>query len=227
MPRGKISGRTSGKLVDTWTYEYQGIHNPDDEHDSQRVKGIKVAIELRLHKKFKESAEPPLETSSVWFTVTCQDPAIKLTGSDIESLRAAMWGQLDDRFKVRWEEYYLVQVSPQGPYEGMGSGLSYSYTRVEKGVAWDGTELMREYRAYKGFEIKPWPGAFTDKQGRVIACIPATEQNTQALERFAEGVTTLRKTLADYLRPEQIVQTLANLSSIPLLGSDPANSHKE
>ena len=71
---------------------------------------------------------------------------------------------------------------------------------------------------------KPWPGEFTDKNGKVVACIVASTENTKALEEFAERVNALRKKLADLLKPDNITLTLMNLSSNSLL---PAPAAKE
>ena len=64
---------------------------------------------------------------------------------------------------------------------------------------------------------EPWPGAFTDKGGRVIACIQATEQNREALKEFCARTDLLREKLAEFLRPEVIEENLLRLASCPLL----------
>lgn len=222
MARGKI-GQSNGKLVDTWHYEYQGIPQGDvieDDEDLKpsklMVKGIKVAVQLFIHKKFKASDTPPLEVKEVFFTVKCKEPKFSLQGSDIESLRAAMWEHLDDHFKVNWERYYLVKIEDRRPYEGSGSGLCFSYSDIWKGTAWDGSLLMKEYK-YRDTVISPWPGEFVDQSGKVIACIPRNQANTEALEAFSKKVDLLREFLADFLRPDRIMQTLANLGGIPFL----------
>ncbi|WP_432263101.1 hypothetical protein [Cupriavidus sp. TMH.W2] len=227
MPRGKIRERTAGKLVDTWHYEYEGIRSDDsvceDEQGSatdsaKRVEGIKVPVELRLHKKFVESVAPPLATKEVWFTVQCKEPAFCLTGSDIEALRAAMWEKLNARFAVRWEQFYLVEIRRDSHWEGRGSGLKFVYNRVERGTAWDGTLLMRKFE-HRGWKITPWPGEFKDEGGKVMACIPATKENETALDEFGKRIDSLRERLADFLRPHAIMETLSNLSQIPLLSA--------
>ncbi len=229
MPRGKISGRSGGKLVDTWTYEYEGVENPPSEDaDIDHVrfmmaKGIKISVKLFLHKKFKESVSPPLETKEVWFSVQCEKPEFKFSGSDIEALRAAMWEKLDEHFAVKWERYFKVRITPGY----IAHGLSFEYSDVEKGVAWDGSLLLREYESSKGRIIRPWPGEFRDGNGKVMACIPATPENEAALKEFASRIHELRKRLADFLRPDAIMQTLANLSAIALLPPAPAPRESE
>ena len=57
--------------------------------------------------------------------------------------------------------------------------------------------------------------------GKVVACIPATDANDEPLQRFGAGIDGMRKKLADYLKPGTILQTLANLGSIPMLATTP------
>lgn len=233
MPRGKISGRAGGKLIDTWYYQYEGVEMQEqtrktaaaeeegleaDEAIQRDLRSsatqIKVAVKVFLHKKFQESDAPPLATKEVWFTVECEKPEFTLEGPDIEALRAAMWEKLDDHFKVKWERYYKVQMSPG---YGSGYGLQFEYASIDKGTAWDGTLLMREYEYRNGRVIRPWPGEFRDGQGMLLACIPATPENTRYLQEFGERIGALRRVLADFLRPDVIMKTLMNLNSVGLL----------
>lgn len=219
MARGKI-GQSNGKLVDTWYYEYQGIPQVALEEEEQAkpamVTGIKVVVCLYIHKKFKASNKPPLEAKEVFFTVECKEPKFSLTGTDIEVLRAAMWEHLDEHFSVKWELNFLVRIDDRKPYEGSGTGLVFSYSTVWKGTAWDGSLLLKEYK-YRDTIISPWPGEFTDQNGNVIACIPYNDENKEALEAFSKKIEQLREFLASFLRPEQIMKTLANLGGIPFL----------
>ncbi len=223
MAKMKSSNEGSdGKLIDTWHYEYQGlVQEEDGERDEERhhvVKPKKVAIELRLIKHFTGDT-PPMAVKSVEFLLLCKDPHIHLRGTGIEQLRAAMWDRLDKRFKTKWESYYLVTVSATAFYEGIGTGLEFCFRGVDRGVAWDGTLLLREYRSYRGEVIEPWPGEFRDREGRAIACIPATDVNRAALEEFSKKIDEMRERLAEFLRPEHIVKTLANLNGMQLLGT--------
>jgi hypothetical protein len=214
MARTQTRSPYGGKLVDTWYYEYQGI-DPEHEGESPRVAPLKVPVELRLHKKFADTTTPPLPAKEVWFEVVCPSGDFKLTGSDIEALRAAMWGKLDEAFAVKWERYFLVQIGRERVYSGQGTALSFSYDDIEKGTAFDGSLLMRRYQMSKGLVIEPWPDEFRNNRGRVISCIPATEENRVALEAFAKKIDELREMLTKFLEPEHIMQTLANgLSSM-------------
>jgi hypothetical protein len=213
MAKSKSSNEGSGgKLVDTWIYEYAGI----TEDDRQRVAPKKVPIELRLIKKFTGDT-PPLATGEVCFALICKEAEISMRGSDIEALRAAMWEKLDTKYEVKWERYYLVSIRHQTPYEGVGTGMVFQYEDVDKGVAWDGTLLLRQHRYRGQNEIRPWPGEFKDKQGTVLACIPATPANTKALRQFRDRIDELRERLADFLRPGEILRTLAGLNGMTLL----------
>lgn len=100
--------------------------------------------------------------------------------------------------------------------------MEFSYERVEKGVTWDGKELLRQRDWRADVVVKPWPGRFEDRNGRVIACIEVTDHNTAALEEFTRRIHELRRRLSDTLKPENIGHTLATLSSLALLPPAPA-----
>jgi hypothetical protein len=232
---------SKGKLVDTWYFEYNGIPGEDPDRDPEddeggeepklkpapKVEGIKVPIELRLHKKFADSAKPPQATKEVWFTVSCKNPVLSFTGSDIEALRCAMWAKLSKHFEVKWEDYFLVRIDHSRVYEGIGTGLTFSYDTIWKGTAWDGSLLLKQYRRFGSGnpEIRPWPGEFRDERGSVVACIPGTKENRAALEEFRKKIDLLRERLADYLRPDRIIETLLTLASIKLLSKGDENGN--
>jgi hypothetical protein len=128
-----------------------------------------------------------------------------------------MWDLLSDKYRTKWETYYLVEIKPEHVYEGIGTGFTFGWDEVEKGVAWDGSLLLRQHRNYGGTVISPWPGEFRDKNGKVMACIPGTPENLRALREFRDRIDALREKLADFLRPDVIQQTLSNLSGNNLL----------
>ncbi len=203
-----------GKLVDTWIWEYEGV--PVGE---TQIATIKVPVKLWLHKKFKDSDKPPMATKDVSFSVTCTSPEFKLEGSDIECLRTSMWDMLSEHFKVVWEDYFLVEVRPEHGYGGgRSTGLVFEYKSVEKGTAWDGTLLMRHYEYMQRQKIDTWPGEFKAKHdGSTIACIRATPANRKALDNFGKRIDKLREILAEFMRPEKIMATLADMTGLRML----------
>lgn len=232
MARGDIPDNAKGKLVDTWHYQYRGIQEPasadEDEAAPARppvVKEKKVAVELRLMKQFADAEAPPQPVKKVWFRLVCSEADISLEGSDVESLRTAMWEKLDVKYEIRWFDYYLVELHPDRVYDGIGTAMTFRWTRVEKGIAWDGTELLREDRHKSWERVRPWPGEFRNKQGRVIACIPATKLNEKALLEFRARLDLMREKVAQFLEPATIMKTLANMSQNnllpPLTGEQP------
>lgn len=216
------------KLVDKWVYKYKGVDGPDadmdDEDGVERRRAVRekvVEVEVRLIKKSKETEEAPYPLEEVKFEISCKEPRFVMRGTDIEALRKTAWGELDTAFKVKWERWYLVNVERARMYfGGSGTGLEFRYETVDRGTAHDGTLLMRKFKTHRSggdpWEVTPWPGVFKDSNGDVMACIPATDENTAALEEFAKGVDRMRKGIADYLRPDKIQQTLANLSGVQL-----------
>lgn len=216
------------KLIDTWIYSHKGIveeagdleAEPENVPSRRLVRDQRIDVKLYIVKEFEEIDSPPHATKSVSFIAKCDNPKISVSGTDIEAIRRAVWAELDKAFKIKWSNWFLVDLTPQRPYEGFGTGMSFSYKNVEKGVAWDGAELLRDWRYRRSggnYEIRPWPGAFTDNGGRIIACIPNTPENEAALEEFGRRIDELRKRLASFLEPEVIIKTLQNLNGVTLL----------
>lgn len=223
-----------GKVIDRWTYVVSGPTGVqpevDDETEEQEERKPIVGehkVEVRLHMPAKTLScrQLPHETTGVEFVVVCDDPKFAFRGTDCEALRVQAWAALDARYQIKWEDWYRVSVDHSGPYEGMGTGLTFTYTRVEKGVAWDGTELIR-YRRWAAREaiVEIWPETFIDAKGSVVAVIPASEENRLALEEFSKRIDVMRKMLADFLKPEVIMHTLRNLSGIACLPAIPENA---
>ena len=228
-----------GVLVDTWHYTHKALEQPEvpdgEDPDAPRNRPFvgerKIEVKVRIVKRTKEVEKAPHVTAEVSFEAECADFDIRITGTDIEAIRTAVFGRLDQSLAIRWESYLLVRVERPHIYEGTGSGAQVTWTEVYKGTAWDGTELLREWTRHgdaRGdhYKVSPWPGVFTNKNGRVMACIPATERNRAAMEEFAAKLDQLRKLLADFLSPDKIQATLANLAGVAFL-PPPAEGRKE
>jgi len=233
------------KVIDTWFYKVKDVEFQDEEYvneddrepDGKKYKEVKtrvrnktVKVELRMEKTTKQSSEAPHPLDTVSLEVYCPELGQKLVGTDIEALRAGMWAMLDKKFEIKWERYYLVEVQREHPYSASGCGLMFSYKDIHKGTTWDGKHLMKIWRGGmhgNGDRIEPWPGEFTNKAGKVIACIPDNDMNRAALEEFSNRIDELRKRLADFLTPERIMQTLANLAGVALLPPVPKDDKKQ
>ncbi len=219
--------KTGGKLIDTWTYAYRGApadFGADEEKQPQLVQDCKVTFRVYIVKEQKALHEPPHLTAGVSFKVECEQPLLRLEGTDLELLRKEAFARCDAHFATKWEKWYLVEVIPQGSYQGSGTGLIFQYRDVERGVAWDGTVLLkdRDWNARRYEEkISAWPGEFTNRNGRIVACIIASPANTAALEEFTRRIDLLREALEKMLTPENILTTLLHLSSLTLLPAAP------
>ena len=203
----------SEKKLETIYYSFKGLWHEEPSEDNpegrRAVKEKKVPVEIWTLKQYHECASPPHTVKSIEFQIRIAEPEFKVTGPDIEALRLATWGFLDERFAVKWVKYLRVVVS-DGFVQRPGDGMNLQWEEVEHGTAHDGTLLLRERRYRDGERIIPWPGRFTDKQGRAQACIPATKENEEALELYAAKIGKLRDAVRDTLKPEKIDQTLAN-----------------
>lgn len=157
----------SGKLIDTWIYKYKGIplhpgcppttvrDEENEEVSAQPQKMVRdqvVEVLVRIAKSTDESDTPPHPTSKVEFQVECENPIIRMTGTDIEALRKAMWSELDEAFDVDWERHYKVQIDRTHVFHGYGEGMEFTYSDCYKGTAYDGSVLCREYR-YRDYRI--------------------------------------------------------------------------
>ncbi len=221
-----MMSKTQPKCIDKWVFAHLSVaeqadrvrHDKDDDDEVPTKKVDKrVEISVFIIKDLEEIGSAPHATKGVSFKVTCEDPKIELYGTDIESLRAAAFSECAKRYEVKWYNYFLVTVLRTTIGEGYVTGLDFSYTDVRKGITHDGRELLRRRRWGGDVEIKPWPGQFTDKEGRAMACIPDTPENRTALEEFAKRIDLLRERIKDTLKPENIVHTLAHLSQNALL----------
>jgi len=247
MARGRRSNG-EGELVSVLNYRFKGLEledgtltvdgidpgeiriqlddevPPDPVPKPGKVVDKIVECELRLLKVFDtEESGADRTVRGVSFRLHCANPAFTLRGTDIELMRKAMWDFLDESFKVKWEPYLLISIVPETLYKGISNGFCFGYERIERGVAHDGTLLMRVWgRGNRGgYEVREWPGVFKDRDGRLQACVPETDANEKALKEFIEMISQLRERLAAFFRPDTILQTLANLGSLQMLGADP------
>lgn len=214
----------NGVLVDTWVYDaaysvdVDGPQEDDEGIEPKREsKTRKVQVELRLIKEFASgsaASTPPYATSGVKFTLTCRDIDLSMEGTDIESMRKAMWARLDEKYRIDWKRWFLVRVERAISYDGAGTGLTFSYSWIERGVAYDGSVLMRRHTRYSGYkeEITAWPEEFKEKNGKTVACIEATPENEKALEEFAKRIDQMRRQLAEFVKPDAIRETLSSIA---------------
>lgn len=239
MARKDNNGK-DGFLVKKWQWKYQGVesqlasHLTGEDEDPMGPEGqmerssdkrpflVKeqlVDIELRMLEQLKDE-ELPRSVKSVEFKLVCKALDISLVGSDIEVLRRAMWAKLKKAHEIQWERWYLVQVASAQSHKGdFEVGFALSQNTIYRGVAKDGTVLMREYdrgRTFGPWRYKPWPGVYQDLGGHVIACIPATEANNAALDEFRARISALQARISDLVKPEVILETLANLAGTGL-----------
>lgn len=238
MARGAATNG-EGTLVDTIYYESTGVtltdaartafadenHDGGDDYPETKVGKIKIPVEVRLRKHFATDTGKNRPVDEMIFMLICKEPSIKLKGTDIEVLRAAMWAELDKENAIKWEHHMLITIEPAMNYgQGISEGLRLVEESVWKGTTKDGMHLLRQTGHNRldqfGDVYKPWPGQFVDKRGRVTACIPATKENQDAIEAFRVKIREMRERLKDLVRPDQILATLANLSEIALIAGE-------
>lgn len=207
MARGDLSrspGR--GKKIDTLHYDVV-----QDGKDGAIEKG-KIVIDVYLQKKFQDGSPPPKAVTSTMFTVRCEAAKEEVHGTDLDTILKGLRAKLDVRYKIKWENWLKVRVTPARIFDATGAGLELSWTRVERGVTIDGDVLMRTYNHHADWSnrwtIEPWPEVFKDRSGKAVACIPATEANEQSLTAFSGKIDEMRKALAEFVAPDHIEETL-------------------
>lgn len=238
---------SSKKKIDTWYYSVDDVlaqeivkrqppRDPNEDEDEtdeaeeetetvQRIGERKIAVEVYILKETEEDDKtPPYTLNKVEFMVQCRHEELNLKisveGTDIAALRAEVWNRLDARFEIKWHDYYIVRLVPARIYEGTGEGLEFSYDTVEKGITWEGKELLKQWKhTYRGgdYRITVWPGRFTDRGGEVVACIPRNDMTEKALVEFAGKIVKMRDALKNYLKPEYIMHTLTGIAGLKLL----------
>lgn len=224
----------SNKLIDTWYFDYHGYREPwmDAERKPDedfffekppKVQEGKIKVEVRLKKVYENSRTPPQALKSTALIAECAALNISVTATDIESLRKSILARIDERFAIDWKPYLLVEVIPERPYHGEGAGFSFSYREIMKGVTQDGQLLMRiaSETADHAWRVYAWPKAFKNQQGEPMACIEGNAENIAALQDFQRRILALKDRINEFLAPEAILDTLANINSNALL-SPPA-----
>ena len=209
MPRGKIKQSPgNGKLLCKFPFDVA------QEADG-RIINKKIEILAYIQNKYSENSEPPKEVIATQFFLKCEDE--REYGTDLNACLKAMRSKLDIKYRIDWKPWLRVHVNPRRPVRGTGYGLELSWEEIEQGITLDGDILMRIYNTYADFnnrwEVSPWPKQHRDKTGKVVACVPKTDDNLKALEEFARKLKDLTNTLADFVAPENIEQTLAAIAS--------------
>lgn len=214
-----------GKKIDTVYYDVrQVVPNPDKDEDRKIYR--KVAIDIYMLKKFDTSPEAPAPaaTTAIGFKVRCEEANIEMAGSDIDACLKYVRSKLDEIHSIKWEPWLLVRVTPERPVRGIGAGLSLSWDDVERGVTFDGSVLMKRFNSYaewgKRWQVEPWPRTLKEA-GKIVAVIPATEANKDALNIFMNKINDLRVALAALVAPDKIEETLSQIanSQLALIGN--------
>lgn len=220
MARAKPAKSTGmGQKVETLWYDVEQMVGEDEKDeegvDSRKVVNRKVAIDLFLQKQFNTADDrpAPAETIDLSFTLHCAESGDTVHGFDVRAMLKEMRGKLDHRFKIKWADYFIVRVGPARSYDGgIGTGLSFSYDTIERGVALDGSVLMRRMNHYsrlhdRAMVIEPWPKDVKEN-GRIVATVIASEENRARLELFQQKIDLLRKALAAMVTPQRLEETL-------------------
>lgn len=204
-----------GKKIDTFYFDVDEVGEDDAGREERTHRKVEIDVFMKKRYAGDGDQKPPLATIGVIFEVVCSDANLKMEGSDLDAVLAAMRGKLDTHYKIRWANWLIVTVESVRQFDGEGAGLNLTWKRVERGETMDGKVLMRRYNSHRTFSsrwtIEPWPEVVKD-DGRVVACIEATETNLEALQKFKENIDQMRKVLASFVTPDRIAETLATIA---------------
>lgn len=201
------------KLIDTWHFEHLGLDSEGlaSGVDSEKLStDQKSEVKVYLDKEFGISSKPPHPVKEISFIVESDYPKFKFVGPNIETLRQMAKAEMDKFHAIKWERYIEVIIHPS---YGGGVGFSLDTKDIHKGIAHDGAEILKRYEYNRGYYYYPWPENYRTKDGKVVACIPATDKNELALKEYKARIEALRTILADSVKPENIFKTLDNLAS--------------
>ena len=230
------------KKVDEWWYSVDAVmeqqipkdrEDPEGEQTTVNHMGEKkVKVDIYLEKDTEEDRTPPHTLKAVEFVALCKECGISMTGTDIECLRRAVWEKLDKKFEIQWFDYYKVDIIQSHIHGGDGTGFDFYWDEVWKGITYDGKELLREWKRWSRdgelYRISAWPGKFHRRDSRhVVACIPKNDMTLAGLTDFKNRLDLLREKLQEMIKPEEIMNTLANLSGMNLLPQSTAQVDEE
>lgn len=219
--KAKISQNAGrGKKFDSVFYDVEQVVS-DDGGGKDRKVFRKVQIDLYLQKKFDTNpdAPPPAATVDMAFLAFCEETKDQAFGTDVSAVLKMVRSKLDERHRIAWERYFLVKVDPSSIYDGTGEGLTLSWHDVERGVAFDGSVLLKRYNRYGTWSnkwvVEPWPKVVKEN-GKIVATINGTAENEEALRVFAKKIAEMRKALAAMVAPDAIEATLDQIAGSQL-----------
>lgn len=222
MARAKIRQSPGhGSKIDTFHFDIEQVVGEDQHADGQPINRTlqrKVQFDLYMVKKFDENTDlpPPAAVTDVSFRFICDETKDEVFGSDVSVMLKEMRSKLDARFKITWKRWFLVKIEPAKAFSADGSGLTLSWEEIERGVAYDGSVLMRRYQSWASlhsskWKVSTWPENFIEKN-RMLAAIEANEANEQALNKAKDQIDELRRMLVARVGPKMIEETLRTLT---------------
>lgn len=209
--------RTRGRKIDTFEY---------------KIEGVPFAIPVRIHKREYEPTQ---------FTVDWEndDSSIRISmeNVDIDELRTEVEEVLKDKVSVTWEEYMHLRFDgsfhPEFDDEdydedvktGTDCSSHISWELVLIGTSQDGKKYHRSHGQWDyQREIKhglPDTGNklnYRDEPtGAVLALLPKTEANVQAIEAIRRAYAQLNKKLSDLVLSEGLEEELQKIAKTGLL----------
>jgi len=206
LARGDLSKSPgNGKKIDTLCYEVVQVDG---------FEPVRLLIDVFMSKNFGHSESTPKPVTGASFNLICEGERVE--GTDINACITAMRSKLDKRFAIKWTRWLKVSIERSRLYDvSGGTGIELQWKEVERGKAFDGSDLMRTINLHGGktWKIEPWPEYFKNRRGKTLACIESTEENLAALEEFKQKIDQMRVVLADFVSPEKIDETLRIISN--------------
>ncbi len=153
-----------------------------------------------------------------------------LRGTDIEILRAGARKELGDLHAIEWDDYYLIEVEEKRDryYNNSigGDGLEFWYKIIQIGKLEDGTVVHRQDRWSDTDDYqRGWPKTGRAR-GSIISVVKKTAKAEVALKEFERRLRLFRESVAKFLGPKRVEETLSKAAELSRMLPAPAKEKK-
>lgn len=192
---------TRAKKIQTWKY---------------KDKGVKVDVPVYMQADYRGVEK---------FYVELPDLEIKESNDDINKLKDTVFELIKTRVVLEWEAFLYVQIEGSSVtntrHDDLDTFVTVTYSnadfKVDVNIAVsrvlvakvsNGQTLHKQMSGYHTTTAQPGLPPLGENQGSMLAMIPDTPENRQALVDIGHGFERLTATLQDLLSPDRIAKSL-------------------
>lgn len=191
-----------GKKITTWQYRGKD--------------GVRFDIPVHLVTNVSQYG-----TESTAFEVRLPDIEVAEEGVDLNELKTRVMAVIAEKLSIAWERHLMVSVRADNDpevtaeFQGMPSvntkldaGLALRVHSVEVGRSPAGKMLSRDYQYHNPVGREGMPTTGYDNRGQMLALIPDTPANREALATIADAIERLGEQLTELLHPDRVARSL-------------------